>query len=103
SPPGGTPRSGAAGGAAGKAGRAAAPPAGLALRPLLLLRLRRLCRALGMAAALSDRGLRPRHPDRGGDRYCLLAACRAASRVRRDSFRSLRRPQSDALVIYRLA
>src|SRR5271169_369574 len=56
---GGAARIGAAGRAAGGADRAAAPSAGLALRPLLLLRLRRLRRARGMAATLCDGGLRP--------------------------------------------
>ena len=69
--------------------RAAAPPAqkpeplsahdgaaeehpGLALRALLLLRLRRLRRAGAVAAALPDRRLRPRHHHRRHDRRGLL-------------------------------
>ena len=47
---------------------AAEEPAGLALRPLLLLRLRRLRGARPLAAALPDRRLRLRHQDRGHDR-----------------------------------
>jgi NNP family nitrate/nitrite transporter-like MFS transporter len=72
------PCRGRSGGTAGESNRAAPASAGLAFRPLLFLRFWRLCRAHGVAAALPDRGLRPRHP--GGKRlsqspFRCLRAC----------------------------
>ncbi len=59
--------------------RAAEEHPGLALLALLFLRLRRLRRAVAVAAALPDRRLRPRHRDRRHDRRRLSRSRPACS------------------------
>ena len=77
-------------------------PAGLALRPLLLLRLRRLRGAGPVAAALPDRRLRLRHQDRGHDRRGLLDPRLGLPRLWRRALRQGRRPHGDVLDVRRL-
>ena len=70
---------------------------GLALFALLLLRLRRLRRAVAVAAALYDQRLRRRHHDRGHDGGDVLAAGECVSRLWRPSVGPLRRAPRDVL------
>ena len=74
---------------------------GVALLALLLLRVRRVRGARAVAAALSDRRLRPRHHHRRHDRRRLLGARQPVPRLRRRALRQVRRAPGDVLDLRR--
>ena len=75
---------------------------GVALLALLLLRIRRVRGAGPVAAALSDRRLRPRHHHRRHDRCRLLGASQPVPRLRRRPLRQIRRTPRDVLDVRRV-
>ena len=81
--------------------RAAAPPPGLEVLALLLLRLRGVRGARALAAAVLRRRLRPGHQDRGDAGRGLRAARKRLPGPRRLPLRSLRRPRGDVLDVPR--
>ena len=77
--------------------RAAEERPGLALRAVLFLRVRRLRRAVAVAAAISDQGLRRRHRDRRHDGGDVLVPRQRVPGLWRPSFGSLWRAPRDVL------
>ena len=98
----GAPRQGRAAAQRLARARAAEERPGLALLALLFLRLRRLRRAVAVAAALSDRRLQARHRNRRHAGRRLFDSGELVPRLWRRSLRPLRRAPHHVLDVRRL-